>query len=100
MIKIENGKIARKKATFKISISSTKKGFNFEILRYTNLQLANEELTPEQRKKALSLESFIGENGDYSLNQISESIKNAVFDILKNETILSKKDTIVLLDNE
>jgi hypothetical protein len=98
-MKIINNKIERKKATFKVSISSTAKGFTFEILRYTNLKLTNEGVTPELRIEALSLESFIGENGDYSLNDITKSIKEAVFDLLKNETIISKKDSVVILDN-
>lgn len=99
MIKIENEKIVRQKATFKISISSTKKGFNLEISRYTKLPLFQDGLTPETRKKLLSLEAFIGENGDYSLANISEIIEKNLLELLKNEVILSKKNIVNILSD-
>lgn len=98
-MKIINNKIARQKATFKVSISITAKGFNLEILRYTKLQLMNEGVTPELRKNALSLECFIGKNGDYALNDITSAIQKAILLILENETILQSKDVVVLLDD-
>ena len=54
-------------------------------------------LTPETRKKLLSLEAFIGENGNYSLNNISEIIEKS-FRIIKNEVILSKNIVNILSD--
>ena len=56
-------------------------------------------LTPETRKNFLSLEAFIGENGNYSLNNISEIIEKNLLELLKNEVILSKKNIVNILSD-
>ena len=97
-MKIIDGKLARQKATFKISISNSKKGFNVEVLRYTNLQLLNDGVTPELRKEAIASECFIGENGFYALEEISKRISVLISDILKEEKILNNKTIINIIN--